>query len=199
MVKADPRHLRFRLIKAGLALIERSGAAGLSLRAVARRAGVSHMAPYSHFRNRMDLLSALATAGFADFDARIDQAAAAGAPSPREQMRLTGLAYIRFSMERPRLLALMFGGLIPPKEQSVELRSARGRAFALIVNVVRAGQQQGMFKPADPAVAAVAAWSLVHGYSQLALGKEMLAKLGVREAGLLTTAQDVIRRLLDGL
>ena len=199
MVRDDPKHLRNRLIKAGLALVERSGASGLSLRAVARRAGVSHMAPYSHFRNRMDLLSALATVGFTDFDARIEAAAAAGAPAPREQMKLTGLAYIKFYLERPKLLSLMFGGLIPPKEQSAELRAARGRAFAVIVGIVRAGEQQAVFKPANPAVASVAAWSIVHGYSQLALGKEMLAKLGVPDAELMKTAEAVIERLLDGL
>ena len=194
-----PSNLRARLVQAGLALVERSGASGISLREVARRSRVSHMAPYSHFSNKFELLSAIAAAGFEMFEKQLVLAAVEAGDSPREQMLQTGIAYVAFALEHPQLLGLMFGGRIPPRKHSQELRSARGRTFVFITDIVARGIASGHFKPVDPGIAAFAAWSIVHGYAQLALGQETQDKLGVSNDQLLANTAAVIRNLIEGL
>jgi AcrR family transcriptional regulator len=191
--------LRGRLIAAGLSLVERSGAGALSLREVTRRSGVSHMAPYSHFRNKSELLCAVAIAGFQRFREHLAQAAMSGGTSPREQLRRIGVAYIGFAFEHPQLLGLMFGGLIPVREQARELQAARDCAFTDLTAVVAAAIECGEFKAGDARRAAFAAWSIVHGFSQLALCRELHDKLGVTDDAILDNAAVVIDRLIDGL
>jgi AcrR family transcriptional regulator len=191
--------LRARLIHSGLHLLERSGTSGLSLREVARHSGVSHMAPYSHFRSKAELLSAIAASGFHDYRQHLIDAAARGGSSPREQFRQTGLAYVEYAFHHPQLLRLMFGGVIPVRQQTEELRDARGRAFIDVASLATAAMEHGEFRRGDPAIAAFAAWSMVHGFSQLALGREMHDKLGAGSDMLLKHAAAVIGRLFEGL
>jgi AcrR family transcriptional regulator len=125
----------------------------LSLREAARRAGVSHNAPYRHFPDRQALLAALAADGFRRL------AEALRGRSGRDM----GEAYVRFALENPNRFRLMFGGVVEA-EKHEELRSA---ASATYQGLIEAFQAQGDFP--DPAMAAAAAWSLVHGLAQLLL------------------------------
>src|ERR1700674_5400381 len=91
------------LLRAAGKTLEKHGPAGLSLRAAARRAGVSHNAPYRHFPGREALLAALAAEGFAMLAERLR-----GQPG-----RAMGEAYVRFALEHPQRFRLMFGGVLP--------------------------------------------------------------------------------------
>jgi AcrR family transcriptional regulator len=132
------------LQKAGK-ILEQEGLAALSVREVARRAGVSHNAPYRHFPDRESLLAALAAEGFE----RLDDAFAR---RPRREM---GEAYVEFALANPQRFRLMFGGL-------VKLENQDRRAYE--------GMLQSFADLGDQApYAAAAAWGLVHGLSQLLL------------------------------
>src|SRR5262245_18770589 len=99
--------LRARLIRAGVDLLAHDGLAALTLRDVARRAGVSHGAPRRYFPSHLDLLSAIAREGFTDFTAEAASVLRAGGP-PRSQ--LLGLArhYVAFAGANPGMFDLMF-------------------------------------------------------------------------------------------
>jgi AcrR family transcriptional regulator len=151
--KASYHHgdLRQALVQAGLKALEKEGLAALSLRDVARRAGVSHNAPYRHFRDRKALLAALASHGFAALAREME------AYKGREM----GEAYVRYALARPQLFRLMFGGALR-FDAHPELRNHAHAAYA---GLLRAFADLG----ADAQYAAAAAWSLVHGLSQLLL------------------------------
>jgi AcrR family transcriptional regulator len=142
--------LRAALLRASGKVLEKEGIAGLSLRDVARRAGVSHNAPYRHFPDRDALLAALAAEGFE----RLGEAMSA------QTGREMGEAYVRFALEHPQRFRLMFGGTLGLGKYP-ELRAAADAAYQLLVLA---------FKDLPrPELAAAGAWALVHGLSHLLL------------------------------
>jgi|SRR5665213_219037 len=161
--------LRKALRDAALAILEEDGLAELSLRAVARRAGVSHAAPYRHYPNHEALLVELAVEGFLELRAEI--AAAAAAPSQKSD-RITGIGgtYMRFAVRRPALAKLMFGPQIPNRDRHAELSDA---AEAIGVEIGTA---------LDDQILGLAVWAAVHGLAMLAL--DNVIDLGQRHAGL---------------
>ena len=115
--------LRNALLEAARALLEEGPFADLSLRAVARRAGVSHAAPYRHFPNHEALLVELAVEGFAELRGGISAAAPqSGAESDR--IAKIGAAYMRFVARRPALARFMIGPQLPNRERFSELGAA---------------------------------------------------------------------------
>lgn len=138
------------LLRAAGKTLEKRGIGALSLREVARDAGVSHNAPYRHFPDREALLVALAAEGFAVLGERLRG----------QSGRAMGEAYVRFALEQPQRFRLMFGGVLPMAKYP-ELRSAADGAYHAL-----AGAFQELAKPE---LAAAAAWSLVHGLSHLLL------------------------------
>lgn len=161
--------LRAAILRAAENILEEQGVTGLSLREAARRAGVSHNAPYRHFVDRDALLAALAADGFAELGRALESA---GAQGPRAR----GEAYVRFALERPQRFRLMFGGTLR-LDAHPELREAASRTYQALVRAFEpvAGQR-------DAATAATAAWSLVHGLAQLMLDGHLGAARAGRDA-----------------
>ena len=161
--------LRNALLEAARALLEEGPLAELSLRAVARRAGVSHAAPYRHFPNHEALLVELATEGFVELRGEIVGAASAkGAESDR--IAKIGAAYMRFVARRPALARLMFGPQLPNRERFPELGAAADSVGGEIGTALH-----------DPALG-LAVWAAVHGLAMLIL--EDVVDLGQRRSGL---------------
>jgi AcrR family transcriptional regulator len=100
--------LRTALIRSAAALVNDRGLAGVSLREVARRAGVSHAAPYHHFSSKESLLAALAAEGFADLDAALARAESRAGADPRARLEALGVAYVRFALAKPEMFRAMF-------------------------------------------------------------------------------------------
>src|SRR5262245_57949686 len=119
-------NLKAELLAAASALLDEGGAGAVSLRAAARRAGVSATAPYRHFADKEVLLAAVAAEGFRAFGAALT--AAASNPTPLAAM---GLAYVRFALAHRGLFRLMFGPGIPDRDRHPELAAAADRAFAV--------------------------------------------------------------------
>lgn len=204
-MRAGPRRpeagadLRSRLIRAGLLLVERTGAARLGLRLVAKQVGVSHMAPYVHFKNKSELLCAIAVAGFDMFRSELGKAMAPSGGRAVERFLGIGLAYVEFARKCPQLLDLMFGGTIPPAEHTPELTAARGAVFDGFVQFIDAAMASGEFRKGDPVAAAFAGWSIAHGFSRLSLGGEFRGKLGSGRAEHLGYARQVLSLLVSGV
>ena len=135
--------LRAAVLAAAGKLIEKEGVAGLSVREAARRAGVSHNAPYRHFPDRDALLAALAAEGFTQLEKALE----------KRSGRELGEAYVRFALAHPQRFRLMFGGLLPGDCPAA--RQAEASMFAC--SVVRRPRARTRSSPPR------AAWSLVHG------------------------------------
>ena len=146
------------LLQAGK-ILEKEGVEALSVRALTRRAGVSHAALYRHFRDHESLLAALAAEGFAMLGRAQQDAAASGG------LRAMGEAYVRFALQHPQRFRLMFGGRLKIARHAalreVALKAFEGLSGAL---AARVGDAPGARD------ASVAAWALVHGLAQLLLG-----------------------------
>ena len=157
--------LRVALLEAAEALLDEEGLASFSLRAVARRVGVSHAAPAHHFGDVNGLLAALAAEGFRRFLEAMRQAQRAE-QTPRAMMLASGVGYLRFARQRPALMKLMFGD-DHIRTPTLELREAGEAAYQhLAADLERVF---GVSPLADPAAMArlTAAWSVVHGFVTL--------------------------------
>ncbi|HEY4042471.1 MAG TPA: TetR/AcrR family transcriptional regulator [Rhodopila sp.] len=156
--------LRGALLHAAEGLLRDVGPAELSLRAVARRAGVSAMAPYRHFADKDALLAGVAADGFDQFARRLRQATATG-HDPRSALTAQGQAYILFARDEPALFRLMFGPIISGASAIDALRAAGAPAYAVLQDAVVA------FRPdTDPSARedlTLACWALVHGLACL--------------------------------
>jgi AcrR family transcriptional regulator len=165
--------LRAALLQAGLAILAEEGVQALSLRAAARRAGVSHAAPYRHFADKEALLAAIAEEGFNMLAAEVEAARACFPASPREQLAESAWAYVRFALAHPDHLRVMFGGSIEDPQAYPGLREAGARAFAVLVDIIRAGQDAGTMIAGEARLLAVVAWTQVHGLSLLLIGHQV--------------------------
>jgi AcrR family transcriptional regulator len=174
MAKRRPYHhgdLRAALLEAAAALIGEVGPSRFTLREVARRAGVSHNAPYRHFQDKDALLSALAGEGFR----ALTQAMLGAAPpdaAPGDRLREAGLAYIGFALGRPAHFAVMFD-LPMAREMAPDDAAAAAEAFGVLVRSIEECQRDGELAPGDTLGRALAAWSLVHGIAKLAVARRL--------------------------
>ncbi len=166
--------LRRALVESALPLLRGGGAEALTLRAVARAAGVSQTAPYRHFADRAALVAAVAEDGFRRLRERLIGAARAPAKTTgraqqtaRGGLQAIALAYVRFALEHPEEYRVMFGaevaGVAPAEG------SERQQVYALLRDGIAGLQQAGLVRAGDPGTMALSAWSLVHGVAMLAL------------------------------
>ena len=171
--KPDYHHgnLRAELIEAGIAILDKVGWAGLSLRGCAARAGVSHAAPAHHFGNLTGLRTALATVAYNRFVEQMDRYIADRANDGRSRLMAAGLAYIAFARENPGLFHLMFGTAELDQDDG-DLNIARRRAYEQLGENVAAFLPPGAGEAEDHRLR-IAVWSLVHGYAQLILAKQI--------------------------
>ena len=143
--------LRRVLLDAAVTAIAERGAAALSLRDLARRAGVSHAAPTHHFRDKAGLLTAVAAEGFALLGKALAEA---------DDFAATGVAYVRFATTHPGHFAVMFRPVLYHRDDPAVV-AARDRTTAML----RRGAAQAFGD--DDRLPALAAWSLVHGMATL--------------------------------
>ncbi|MEV4943520.1 TetR/AcrR family transcriptional regulator [Streptomyces zaomyceticus] len=153
--------LRAACLRAARELLEEDGSAGLSLRAVARRAGVSATAPYRHYADREALVSAVAAEGYRELAEHLS--AAHPAPATPDDLAAVAVAYVQFALEHPALFRAMFA---EPCDPTSEERVAATEAISEYV--------RGIVRDAFPGVEdtdalSTTVWALVHGLAFLHL------------------------------
>jgi AcrR family transcriptional regulator len=176
--------LREALLEAAERVLERDGVAGLTLRAVAREAGVSHAAPTHHFGDLTGLVSELAAIGFRQFNAAMASASAPDAP-PAERGPARAKAYLAYARAHPGMYRLMFRAERLDHSRP-SLHEAAGAAFAGLAGAVAARRHEVISEAMltlDQAAAIARAWSLVHGFTMLLLDGRL---------------QEILRRLPEG-
>ena len=149
--------LRRALIDAALRLIAAEGAGSFTLREVARRARVSHAAPYRHFPDKMALLAAVAEEGFRALRERLLAVGAGLSSEPLRHLQTLGVEYVRFAVEHPAHFQVMFGsGMIDPLAYPAVHEVSQG-TFHLLVQAMVAGQRMHAVRSgAPPALALIA-------------------------------------------
>ncbi len=191
-------NLREALVQAGLKLLSESGVGGLSLRAAAQLAGVSHAAPYRHFRDKDALVAAIAEQGFLLLTETM-RAELARCPHEDATRRLgaLGQGYVGFALAHPAYLRVIFGGVIDKTKITEGLVLAGNQAYELLRGVVAQGLERRELRGGDADTVSLACWSMVHGYSMLCID-EALPRRSDRRATL-QVAAEMLRLLSVGL
>ncbi len=158
--------LRRALLEAAVAIVHERGSDAVTLREVARRVGVSQMAPYHHFVDKEALLAAVAEQGFQELTAvmigRIERLS-----SPIERLKATCPAYVHFAVTHPSEFKVMFGGALADFKSHPSLLAASEHAFGVLMTCVEECQRAGLLGTAPSWDLAIALWSGAHGLASL--------------------------------
>lgn len=158
---------RERLIQAAIALAELDGPSSVGLREAARRAGVTHAAPYRHFKDREALLVATAERGFRELlDHCLELGGGEGGDEALGRFWRLGVGYFTFAIRRPGLFRVMFS---PEAARAESLRASEGAVFSLCVASIVSAQRAGRVAAGDPQMLSLVAWSSMHGAAMLYL------------------------------
>lgn len=160
-------NLRQSLLDAAVPLLAQKGVAGLSLREVAKQAGVSHAAPYRHFADKRALLEALAQTGYEHIERTCRAAMATHPGDPVQQWRTAGTGYLAYVATQPEVTHLMYSGALPLPQAGDALREAAQHAYAALAAIMNNGVQAGLFRPLDVDTLTLTSLATVHGLSQL--------------------------------
>ena len=187
--------LREALLQAAERVLERHGLSGLTLRAVAREAGVSHAAPTHHFGDLTGLVSELAAVGFRQFNAAMASACDAAA-TPLERALARPKAYVAYAQAHPGMYGIMF------RTERLDysrpsLHEAADASFSGLANAIGAMRQEQISRDTmtlEQAAAIARAWSMVHGFTMLLLDGRLEDILGRLPKG--TTAEQLLEAIL---
>jgi AcrR family transcriptional regulator len=153
------------LVLAGRRVLEAEGPAALSLRAVAREAGVSPAAPYHHFKDKSELLVAVAREGWQELNAELEKARAA-APTPRAALTEIGVAYVRFARDNPAIYRIMYDGAADQAAMPDHAKE-EGSAWHCVEDaIVQAGADPN--DETELKLITIAAWCAAHGIAEMA-------------------------------
>jgi len=156
-------NLRSALLEAAFEELGATGMRELSLRNLAGRVGVSHAAPYRHFRNKRALLSALGEEGHRSLRDAITGALAMAAPSAQSRAHAAALAYVRFALESRCRYALLLG------EETGAMREAADATRDLLGRVVAVEARS----PEAQRAIGTLAWALLHGLTELCFARQV--------------------------
>lgn len=185
------------LIDAALLILSKYGAEGLSLREVAKIAGVSHMAPYRHFKNKLALLEAIAICGYAQLEEVCRIAYETYPNDPNRQLIEAGMGYLTLVLEKPEIAHLMFSGILTKHHVSKPLNEAGDKAVQSLGWIIENGKRQGIYSDHPTEKLTLAALAYVHGIAMMLLGG-LLAKPETKQQ-LKVLAMQVGETMLHGL
>jgi AcrR family transcriptional regulator len=175
-------NLRATLLDTAERTLRDQGVDGLSLRELAREAGVSHAAPRRHFADRQALLDALAATGWARLEAELRAAVDAADPRFEARLHAAAAAYLRFATEDAALLGLMFAA--KHREGAADLVAAAGAAIGIFDDLIVRGQAEGVLEPGDTQRVGIVLFALLQGVASLLNGNLVARELldGLAEA-----------------
>ena len=162
--------LHQEILCAACALIEESNIASLSLREIAKKVGVSHTAPYRHFKDKESLLAGIAGVGFQELAKQLAMVVEIHRDDPATQLKEAGLGYVKQAIGRPQCTQLMFSGILPCDDTYPKLKASGDAAFNGLKMIIEEGQAKGVFKDGDIEILALSAWASIHGLALLLIG-----------------------------
>jgi AcrR family transcriptional regulator len=165
--------LKNALIQAGSEILAEDGIGSLSLRKVASRVGVSHSAPYAHFVDKQDLIAAISTEGFRMLNERFLAVGEHFQGNPDQFLIELAYAYLQFATERPAYFKLMFSGVLEKEKEYPEFVEVSKQNLNFLIHLVEQCQSAGLLKSGPAEVLAVSVWSLVHGFVDLYMERQM--------------------------
>ena len=158
--------LKTQVLDASVQLIAEQGLAGLSMREVARRAGVSHQAPYHYFDDKESIVAALVERGFTMLADRMESVAK-GKGTITQRLAKTGREYVSFALEQPVYFRLMFRPELAKLDRFPEAVAAGARALAVLEALVEERCSGQRVAPAKREAMVSMHWGMVHGLSSL--------------------------------
>jgi AcrR family transcriptional regulator len=170
-VSERPYHhgnLRAELLAQAERTVRERGVQALSLRELAREAGVSHGAPRRHFPDRQALLDALAEAGFARLGEELRGAFDSAGNEFQARLQATAAAYIRFATRDAALLELMFAA--KHEQPTGELQTVAENTFAVLLELIEQGQREGVLESGDPERVGMVLFATIQGIAALVTG-----------------------------
>lgn len=192
--------LRSALVKEALLFLKNHPAEELSLRELARRLKVSHMAPYRHFKTKDDLFAAIIEAGFLRMTAMFDEIKMSGNPTFLDTLAFYGKAYVTFFVKNPDQARLMFSGLLCDPAKYPTAHEAGMTTFGRLVGLIQRGQAEGKIrKKEDPMMIGLMIWSSIHGTAMLMLENQFSMIDNAPEVQIDVFVQYTAERILTGL
>ena len=192
--------LKNALIQAGIDILVKDGVGGLSLRKVARKAGVSHAAPYAHFTDKQALIAAISTDGHKKIYDKITGIMDQYPHDPLKQLVETAWAYVKFGFDEPDHFKITFSGYIEKERDYPALVEITGKNYRMVRQIVSDCQAAGILNPGDPDLAAVGVWGMVHGFVSLIhegqVSHALLSHYSLREM-LIFTLNQISRVQID--
>lgn len=189
--------LRQRIVRASVELLDEQGLGALSMREVARRAGVSHQAPYHHFADREAIVAAIAEEGFDILGAALTEALRAS--TPRTLVAALARAYVSFALEHGAHFRLMFRPELCNVERYPSAHAAATRCFGLLQAMVASLTEEWPRWKSREGELATVAWSVAHGYASLLIDGPLISKLpNAKEPAAIAAVVDVIAAALLG-
>jgi AcrR family transcriptional regulator len=177
--------LKNALIEAGIKILSKEGVGGLSLRKVAKQAGVSHSAPYAHFTDKQSLIAAISTEGFKQLYAELDAAILSHASDPKEQLMEGAWAYVQFAMNNTDTFKIMFSGVLEKEKDYPAFVEISHKTFDRVADIVRACQAVSILRPVPTEILAIAVWGQLHGIISLIMEGQVshvvLDRFSIRE------------------
>ncbi|MBN1449448.1 MAG: TetR/AcrR family transcriptional regulator [Anaerolineales bacterium] len=161
--------LKNALIKAGTEILGSEGLGGLSLRKVAKQAGVSHAAPYAHFRDKQALIGAISTEGFKQLYSQIEAVKETYQTNPETLLIEAAWAYVQFALNTPDRFKLMFSSVLDKEKAYPDFVEASQKNFRQVVEIVEVCQGAEILKSGDSDLIALSLWGTVHGFISLLL------------------------------
>ena len=161
-------NLKVALLQAAVELIRETSVEKLSLRALARKVGVSQTAPYRHFKDKNHLLVEIAKDTFAEM-VMVTTKELNPQQTPPQNVCNCGRAYLQYAIDNPERYKLVFGPSIENRENYPDLMEAGMSSFAVLMNLVEQGIDSGDFLDHCPKLLANACWTSMHGFASLAI------------------------------
>ncbi len=178
MAKDNYHHgdLKTELIKKGLNILNEEGFDAFSLRKVAKACNVSQTAPYRHYKDKEELITAITLTALQAFNESLEQAVANQVTDPKRQLRDLGIAYVRFFVENPEYLKLLFLsdlklGMAETGKKHCE--DKQGHPFDVLVQTVRRYKAHYAEEKRSEEELLMYCWGLVHGIAVLIVNNEI--------------------------